>query len=288
VIERLAWATTGAARGADEDEPAALAALAAAGVHVDVVDWADPAVDWASYDRVALRSTWDYAQRLYEFLSWLAAVERVTEVLNPVPLVRWNLDKHYLGDLAAAGVPTIPTAFIEPGRGARLPEQDVVLKPAVGAGSRDVGVYRPDQHDQAQEHIARLHERGESVLVQPRIPTVAEHGEWGLVFFAGSYSHAANKQVELAPSGAVDELFVAEQLAAHVADPAQIAVAQAAVDAVAAQLGAPAYARVDLVRTEDGRNLVLELELIEPSLFLRQGGPGATARLVAALTGGTI
>jgi glutathione synthase/RimK-type ligase-like ATP-grasp enzyme len=285
VIGRLAWATTGAVRGRDEDEPSALAAIAATGARVDVVDWDDPAVDWAAYDRVALRSTWDYAERLYPFLGWLAALEPVTEVLNPVPLVRWNLDKHYLGDLAAAGVPTIPTAFLEPGRIPPLPDQDIVLKPAIGAGSRNVGVYRPDQHDQAHAHIARLHARGEPVLAQPRIATVAEHGEWGLVFFAGRYSHAANKRVELAPSGELDELYAAETLTAHDADPAQIAAAQAAVDAVAAQFGVPAYARVDLVRAEDGGYLVLELELIEPSLFLPQADPDAPARLAAALLG---
>jgi glutathione synthase/RimK-type ligase-like ATP-grasp enzyme len=288
VTERLAWATTAPARGADEDEPAALAALAAAGVRVDVVDWDDPAARWDAYDRVVLRSTWDYTQRIPEFLDWLTAIEPVTAVLNPVPVVRWNLDKHYLGELAAAGVPVIPTAFVEPGDRAELPDREFVVKPAIGAGSRDVGVYRPDERDQAAAHIARLHERGASVLVQPRIPTVAEHGEWDLVFFAGRYSHAANKRLELAHAGAVDELYVAEQLTAHDADPAQIAAAQAAVDAVADRFGVPAYARVDLVRAEDGAHLVLEVELVEPSLFLPQAGPDAPARLAAALTGRAI
>jgi glutathione synthase/RimK-type ligase-like ATP-grasp enzyme len=281
---RLAWATTAEARGADEDEPPALAALAAAGVHVDVLDWHDPAAPWGSYDRVALRSVWDYPQRLPEFRDWLAALEPVTAVLNPAPVVRWNIDKHYLGDLEAAGVPCIPTTFVEPGSVADLPDREFVVKPAIGAGSRDVGGYRPDERVDAAAHVARLHERGESVLVQPRIATVAEHGEWGLVFFAGRYSHAANKRVELAPAGAVDELYVAETLTAHTADPTQIAAGQAAVDAVAARFGVPAYARVDLVRAEDGGHLVLEVELIEPSLFLPQADPSAPARLAAALT----
>jgi glutathione synthase/RimK-type ligase-like ATP-grasp enzyme len=285
VIERLAWATTGQVRGTDEDEPPALAALAATGVRVDVVAWDDPAVRWDAYDRVALRSTWDYPQRLDEFLGWLAAIERVTAVLNPVPLVRWNLDKHYLGELAAAGVPTIPSAFVEPGQRAELPGGEFVIKPAVGAGSRNVAAYGPAEHDGARAHVERLHARGESALVQPRIPTVAEHGEWGLVFFAGRYSHAANKRVDLAPAGAVDELYAAEQLTAHDAEPGQVEVAQAAVDAVAARFGVPAYARVDLVRAGDGGHLVLEVELIEPSLFLPQAGPDAPARLAAALTG---
>jgi len=285
---RLAWATTAQARGDDVDEPPALAALAAAGAQVDVLEWDDPDARWGSYDRVALRSVWDYPQRLPEFLAWLDAIEPVTDVVNPAAVVRWNLDKHYLRDLAAAGVACIPTAFAEPGEAAELPDREFVVKPAIGAGSRDVGAYRPGERAEAAAHVARLHERGESVLVQPRIATVAEHGEWGLVFFAGRYSHAANKRVELAPAGALDELYAAETLAAHDADPAQVAAGRAAVDAVAARFGVPAYARVDLVRAEDGGYLVLEVELIEPSLFLPQAGPLAPVRLAEALVGAAI
>jgi glutathione synthase/RimK-type ligase-like ATP-grasp enzyme len=289
VIGRLAWATARAARGTDDDEPLALAALAAAGVRVDVVDWDDPAARWDSYDRVALRSTWDYPHRLGEFLGWLEAVERVTDVRNPPALVRWNLDKRYLGELADAGVPTIPTTFVEPGGAAEFPAGEFVIKPAVGAGSRDVAAYAPGERAAAAAHVARLHERGGTVLVQPRIASVAEHGEWALLFFAGRFSHAANKRVELAPAGSVAALHVAEDLAAHDADAAQVEVARAAVDAVAARFGVPAYARVDLVRDgadgADGGHLVLEVELVEPSLFLPHGGPAAAGALAAALTG---
>jgi glutathione synthase/RimK-type ligase-like ATP-grasp enzyme len=287
VIDSLAWVTTADARGSDDDEPLALAALAGTGVRVDVVDWDDPAADWAAYDRIALRSTWDYAQRLTEFLGWLDRVEAVTEVRNPAAVVRWNLDKHYLAELADAGVPTIPTTFVEPGEPVRFDGADVVVKPAVGAGSRDVGAYRADQHDLARAHVERLHARGASVLVQPQVRSVAEEGEWGLLFFAGRYSHAANKRVALAPAGAVDELFVAEELAAHEAGPAEVAVARAAVDLLAARFGVPAYARVDLVRDDSARAAdgfrVLEVELVEPSLFLPQADAGAAGRLAAAL-----
>jgi glutathione synthase/RimK-type ligase-like ATP-grasp enzyme len=204
-------------------------------------------------------------------------------------VVRWNLDKHYLAELAAAGVPTIPTAFVEPGDPAELPAGEFVVKPAVGAGSRDVAAYGPDQHDLARTHVARLHARDESVLVQPRIATVAEHGEWGLLFFAGRYSHAANKRIELAPAGSIDALYAAETLTAHDADRDQVDAARAAVEVVSARFGVPAYARVDLVRADDsgrdaGAYLVLEVELIEPSLFLPQAGPEAARSLAVALT----
>jgi glutathione synthase/RimK-type ligase-like ATP-grasp enzyme len=287
VIDSLAWVTTRDARGTDDDEAPALAALAATGVRVEVVDWDDPDVRWAAFDRIALRSTWDYSQRLDEFLGWLDRVDAVTEVRNPAAVVRWNLDKHYLAELAGAGVPVIPTTFVEPGGPVAFEGGDfeggVVVKPAVGAGSRDVGAYRADEHDLARAHVERLSARGASALVQPKVASVEAEGEWGLLFFGGRYSHAANKRIALAPAGVVDDLFVAEELAAHDAGEAQIAVAQAAVDVVAARFGTPAYARVDLVRGDDGGHQVLEVELVEPSLFLPQADAGAAQRLAAAL-----
>jgi len=96
VIKRLAWVTAQGARGLDDDEPIALAALARSGVSVDVVDWDDPGAGWSGYDRVVLRSTWDYPQHLAEFLAWVDAVDAVSELLNPAATVRWNLDKQYL------------------------------------------------------------------------------------------------------------------------------------------------------------------------------------------------
>jgi hypothetical protein len=146
-----------------------------------------------------------------------------------------------------------------------------------------VGAYRADEHDLARAHVERLCARGRSALVQPRVGSVEVEGEWGLLFFAGRYSHAANKRIALAPAGVVDDLFVSEELAAHDAGAAQVAVAQAAVDVVAARFGTPAYARVDLVRDDDGSHRVLELELVEPSLFLPQADAGAAGRLAAAL-----
>ena len=287
VIDRLAWVTARTARGRDRDEPLALAAFAAAGVHVDVVDWDDPEVRWASYDRVALRSTWDYSGRLAEFRHWLGAVGVASELVNPVPLVRWNLDKHYLAELDGAGVPTIPTVFAEPGwlssgGGPALPGTGFVVKPAVGAGSRDVAAYRPDQHAAAREHVDRLHARGATAMLQPMLESVPVHGEWPLVFLGGRYSHAANKRMTLPPVGG-SQSSATQVDSVHTADAEQLTVAGAAIEAVSARVGTPAYARVDLVRDDRGRYLVLELELVEPSLFLSQGGPDAVERLVSAL-----
>ncbi len=283
MIDRLAWVSCREARGRDDDEPLALAALARAGVHVEVVDWDDPDIGWESYDRAVLRSTWDYTQRLAEFRGWLEEVEGKTRLLNPAPLVHWNIDKHYLAELAEAGVPVTPTVFVEPGETPVFPRAHFVLKPAIGAGSRDASSYRPDQGAAARAHVDRLHAGGQSVLVQPFIDSVATDGEWPLVFLGGSYSHAASKRVALPQAGIVEDLFAAETNAAHRADDAQIAAAQQAIDLVTSRFGAPAYARVDLVRDDDDRPCVLEIELIEPSLFLTYADPAAPDRLVAAL-----
>ncbi|MDN6566479.1 MAG: glutathione synthetase, partial [Actinomyces sp.] len=132
------------ARGQDEDEPLALAALARAGVETEVVCWDDPEVDWSRFDRAVLRSTWDYHRHLDAFLTWLDEVDGLTELVNPLALVRWSLDKHYLADLEGAGVPITPTVYIAPGEQSVFPEGDFVVKPAVGAGSQEAASYGAD------------------------------------------------------------------------------------------------------------------------------------------------
>ncbi|KQT95002.1 hypothetical protein ASG49_07830 [Marmoricola sp. Leaf446] len=286
MIGRLAWVTTRAARGRDEDEPLVVPALERSGVVVDVVDWDDPRVDWAGYDRAVLRSTWDYPERLAEFLPWLDRVAAATDLVNPPATVRWSLDKHYLRDLDAAGVPITPTTFLLPGEPADLDGLDggdFVVKPAVGAGSRDTATYGPEHHDVALAHVARLHAADRAVLVQPFLASVATDGEWPLVYLQGRFSHAASKRVAVPRAGAVEDLFAAETNAPHEATADQVAVGDAAMEVVVGLLGTPAYARVDVVRDDDGGCCVLEVELVEPSLFLAQAEPAAVDRLVSAL-----
>jgi glutathione synthase/RimK-type ligase-like ATP-grasp enzyme len=286
VIKKLAWVTTDEARGRDEDEPLGLAALARAGSSVEVVSWRDPAVDWARFERVVLRSAWDYPQRLSAFLTWLDHVAQVSDLVNPPAMVRWSLDKHYLAELEDAGVPVTLTAFVRPGEEPSFPAGDFVVKPAIGAGSRDAASYGGGDHLAATAHVARLHVAGNVVLVQPFVTSVATDGEWPLVFFGGRFSHAANKRVALPRAGSVDDLFAEETNTEHVASAAQIEVAQAAIDYICSTLGTPAYARVDLVRDNAGDYRVLEVELVEPSLFLTHTDAAAADRLAEVLTQG--
>lgn len=285
MVERLAWVTTRAARGRDDDERIAVAALQRAGVAVDVVDWDDARVDWSRFDRVVPRSCWDYPERLTDFLAWADRVATVSELVNPPDIIRWSVDKQYLAELSAAGVPVTSTDFVPPGSAASFPTGDFVIKPSVGAGSRDAAWYGPAQHEEARAHVTRLHECGAVALVQPHLKSVAAEGEWPIIFLGGEFSHAAGKQVSLPRAGVIDGLFAEETNRPHTPSADQRAVAEAAMAVVRQRLGAPAYGRVDLVRDDDGRFCVLEVELVEPSLFLRYADAAAMSRFVAAVGG---
>ncbi len=284
-ISTLAWVTTHGARGLDEDEGPALAALARTGVAVEVVDWDDPTVDWSAFDRVALRSAWDYAERLPEFLDWLARVDSAAELINPLPAVLWSMDKQYLRELEAAGVPITRTDFLAPGTTPQFPPGRFIVKPAVGAGSRGASAYGPAQHAAAAEHVGRLHESGQIALVQPFVASVASDGEWPLVFLGGEFSHAASKRVTVPEASSIQELFATETNTVHTATAEQVRVARTALDVVAERFGTLAYSRVDLVRADDGSSQVLEIELVEPSLFLPYADSEAATRLATVLTG---
>jgi glutathione synthase/RimK-type ligase-like ATP-grasp enzyme len=282
-MTRLAWVTAGVARGTDPDEIPAVAALRQAGVDVVVIDWDDSSIDWSSFDRVVLRSPWDYQERLVEFISWLTEVERVTDLRNPLAPIGWSIDKHYLADLADDGVPITPTRFVEPGESARFEGPAWIVKPSIGAGSRDVVMFRAGDEAESAAHVARLHARGVAALVQPTLSSVARDGEWPMVFFDGRFSHSANKRVRLAGTEGLDELFARETNVPHTATPEQIAVAEQAMAAVERRFGTLTYARIDLVRDDAGGYCVLEVELVEPSLMLPEGGAGAIERLTRAL-----
>ena len=284
MIKNLAWVTTQAAHGRDEDETAVVAALSLAGCAVEIVNWDDKTVNWAKFDKVVLRSTWDYPERLTEFLTWLDHVAAVRDVVNSPAIVRWNLDKNYLHELADARIAITPTVFVEPGDVYEYPIGEFVIKPAIGAGSRDAASYDANQHEIATLHVARLHASGQTVLVQPLLHSIAKDGEWPMVFFGGKFSHAANKRVALPRAGTVDDLFAAETNSPHTPTTSQIKVAQAAIEFVSAKFGMTTYARVDLVLDNQDNFCVLELELIEPSLFVHCADAKAVDRFVEVVT----
>jgi glutathione synthase/RimK-type ligase-like ATP-grasp enzyme len=263
-----------AARDVDEDLPPLESALRNAGADVTIAEWDRPH-DWSRFDIALLRSTWDYPLRLVEFLDWAEAVSRKTKLLNPLPLVKWSSDKHYLSDLAAKQVPTVLTRFVEPGQSperriAELLSQpavdELVVKPAVGAGSRDAQRFGREETPEAARHAQRMLAEQRSVLLQPYLSRVDEHGETALIYFEGEFSHAIRKGPLLKrKEGPTTELFAKEAITARVPDAAELRVGARALQAVPFET--PLYARVDLIRDQQGEPVVLELELIEPSLF---------------------
>jgi glutathione synthase/RimK-type ligase-like ATP-grasp enzyme len=267
----LALVTSSAARPLDTDLPLLLTELPDA----RIVNWDDRTVDWAAFDAVVIRSTWDYHAHLEQFLQWARSVAAVTALWNPLQLIEWNVDKRYLAELAASGVPIVPTEFVTVDDELPVCAGDIVVKPCVGAGS--VGVRRfGDDPAGAHEHIEALRARGAVPMVQHYMAAVDEHGETGMVFIGGAFSHAFRKEPILASTVELEAgMFAREQVAATVPSPAERALGEL----VIAALPPTAYARVDLLPTDAGP-VLLELEVIEPSLFLHLD-PAAPSRAAA-------
>ena len=282
LVPRIAIASALAALPLDEDLPALHAALDAAGLQHETLSWDDPTVSWQRFDAVLLRSTWDYTQRLPEFLAWCERVSALTRLLNPLPIVRWNTDKHYLGELAAKGVPVIDSFYVEPGQaGDGFPDlAEFVVKPTVGAGSRDTQRYVREERGAAIAHVQRLLDAQRAVLVQPYLSAVDTQGETALLFFAGKFSHAIRKGPLLKRGeGPTRALFAPEHISAREPSAQEMATARKVLAALPVQ--SLLYARVDLLPSAQGPQL-LELELTEPSLFFPTH-PNAAERFVAAL-----
>ena len=262
----------------DPDLPIAWSALRAAGCVVDLVRWDDADADWAGYDLAVVRSCWDYAWRLEEFLTWAGSVPRLR---NPVEVLRWNTDKRYLRDLERAGLPVVPTAW----NPSELPEAgEWVVKPSVSAGSRDTARWS-DPAD-ALAHVAALTGAGRTAMVQPYLASVDDAGETAMLFIGGAFSHAVRKGPLLGRGeGVRSDRDSRGDLAPAVPTQAQCDLASAVFDAVPGLTGTavpPLYARIDLVQDDAGRPVVLEVELTEPSLFLPQA-PQAAATFVRAV-----
>ncbi|MEV8586702.1 hypothetical protein [Streptomyces sp. NPDC051180] len=276
----LALVTDRSSLPIDYDMPLLLEACRAAGIAAETCSWDDPDVDWSRFDAVLLRSPWSYVDDLPRFLSWCTGVAEATRLLNPLRVVRWNLDKHYLADLTAAGVPVVPSAFVAPDAdplpalryflAAHPLAAEIVVKPTVGAYSRHVRRFPRTRETEAAGAIAELLGQGHHVILQPYLESVDRDGETDLIYFDGAYSHAIRKRALLGADGTVDVPAFDARSARHATEDER-AVASAALAAAADLLdlsGPLLYGRVDLVRGADGAPVVLELELCEPSLSM--------------------
>jgi len=262
--------------------------LERAGLSCEPVVWDDAGVDWSAFDGMVVRATWDYTGRIEDFRAWVRSVAATTPVANPPDVLVWNGDKRYLDDLAAAGVPVVDTRFLEPGGPVELPDwPELVVKPAVSAGARRTGRFTAGERGEALSLVAAIHAEGTTAMVQPFLEAVDRDGEIDVVAFAGEPSHAVAKGglLPAEPTWADDTSRVLgewsrpEPLTAELAAFARHALAAVPSDETLL------YARVDSALDADGTRRLMELELVEPYLFLAAApDPAAAADRFAAAT----
>ncbi len=272
----------------DPDEAPLLTALRARGVRAETLEWDDPDARFEEARVTLLRATWNYHRVPERFARWVDAVSAQTALYNPAAVVHWNMHKRYLLELGARGVPVVDTELVPQSTDAQASEPlaairarrgfgDVVIKPAVSAGSRATQRFGDSELAAGEAHLRAITAR-EDALVQPYLREISQRGERSLVWIDGEITHALRKAPRFAGEGegitAVDDVTQAER-----------ALAERAIEAAPGPLF---YARIDLVTTDAGPQL-MELELIEPSLYFEasQHGldrfvDGALARLAGA------
>lgn len=281
---RVAYLSMGDLTGFFAYDDLSFPALAARGWEGCEIAWDRPNVDWSEFAAVVIRSTWDYTKRSAEFLQALEVIERSgTLLLNSLATVRWNLDKHYLRELEQRGVPIVPTSWLPRlnSRAELLPlfEQfqtmELVVKPTIGANADDA--FRLRQDDPANWESVEQVYRERPLQAQPFLESIVSEGEYSLFYFDGVFSHAVLKRP------ATGDFRVQEEHGGQISasNPAT-EIKQAAERAMAALPEPVLYGRVDLVRLADDSWRVIEIELIEPSLYFPYA-PESIERFVAAL-----
>ena len=279
--KRVALATSEDYRLLSDDDRALIAPLAAHGISAQPAIWTDPGFSWNACDAVIVRSCWDYHLKPAKFLDWVASLAQAGVPLwNPPEMLRWNTNKIYLRDLEARGVKVIPTLWPEEPVNlreelAKARWERAVLKPRISATAHRTALITNDNAEQAHELLHEL-QRGPGAMIQKFVDDILERGEWSLIFFAGEFSHAVIKTPK------AGDFRVQHDFGGSVthAQPSP-ALIDAAAHAVIAVSPRPLYARVDGVES-DGVLLLMELELIEPGLFLTST-PRAAARFADAI-----
>jgi glutathione synthase/RimK-type ligase-like ATP-grasp enzyme len=272
---QIAIATCAAHADPKADDGLLREALQARGVEARAVVWDAEGIDWSEFDLCLVRSTWDYHEKHQRFLSWAQQVEAASALRNPADLIAWNSDKSYLRKLGERGVRIVPTVWVDRDDGADLEEiladegwDEAIVKPVVDLGARNLRRARPGENPTALDEVLR---RG-NAMVQPFLPSVEEQGELSLIYIASELTHAVRKRpapgdfrVQSIWGGSVErtepesaEIELAEQALAQLDEP-------------------PLYARVDLVTDPKGEPCLIELELIEPNLYLQAFPPAAEA-----------
>ena len=281
-MPRIALATSAKYPALTEDDRLLLEPLAQQGFEAEPGVWDDRNFAWSSCNAVVIRSCWDYHLKLEEFLRWIASLQAAgVTIFNSAALIRWNAKKTYLRDLEAQGTMIVPTLWSEPGTSADLRAQlqelgwtKAVIKPRISATAYRTQVVTAENADSARGLFDELRS-GVGVMVQKFMDSIVSEGEWSLMFFGGRFSHAVLKT----PSAGDFRVQHDFGGTSRIADPPR-SVLESATRTVRS-VDPSIYARVDGV-VEDGQFLLMELELIEPALFL-ESHPEAALRFADAI-----
>ena len=282
----IALVTTQAARGHDHDLDILTTALDAASQQWQIVNWDDASIDWSQFSIAVLRSTWDYYARLNEFVAWVDRVSAKTTLCNPPEIVRWNVDKRYLQEMSANGVPVMATTFVSQSSDItpELVAGDVIIKPVVSAGSNNTARHR-NNAVAARAQLDHILSNGGVAMVQPYSPTIDSVGETGLVYLGGKFSHAFGKDSVFGEAEQVHNgVHVQEVITARTANPNEHLLGDSVMKFLINKFGVtPLYARIDMVTNIDGVPEIMEVELTEPSLYLHldAGSPERAATALA-------
>jgi glutathione synthase/RimK-type ligase-like ATP-grasp enzyme len=279
---RIAIATCAGYDDHKVDDDLLREALRERGGEARAVVWDEEEADWSEFDLCLVRSTWDYHEKHRRFLAWARQLEAGAQLRNPADVIAWNSEKTYLRELGAAGVRIVPTVWVDRDDGTELEEvlvgegwEEAVVKPTIDLGARNLHRARVGEGAAALELALR---QSPTAMVQPFLPSVEAEGELSLVYIAGELSHVVRKRpapgdfrVQSIWGGTVSrdeptgaEVELADQALAQLREP-------------------PLYARVDLVSGPDGNPCLIELELIEPNLYLKEHPPAAEHLAKAAL-----
>jgi len=281
-MRRVALVTSSKFPELTADDRLLLAPLAEHGIQGEATVWDDSALDWLAYDAIVLRSTWDYHLKPGKFLRWVDSLAGARAPLwNPPTLIGWNANKAYLRDLDARGVAIVPTFWPEAGERATLRERlqtldwrKAVVKPRISATAYRTELVAVEDANSAQPLLDELL-AGPGVMVQKFMDSIVDEGEWSLMFFDGVFSHAVLKTPASGDFRVQSDFGGSDRLAdppAHVLQ---------SVNQIIQSVEPTLYARVDGV-VESNQFLLMELELIEPALFL-SSHPAALARFAEAI-----
>ena len=269
-MSRIAFLTMDSLHGFVSYDALVSDCLAVRGIAVEYVSWRNARANWDDYEMVVIRSPWDYQHSVDEFMAVLENISASNAILwNPIDVVRWNVRKTYLQQLHDQGIVIVPTQFVQSPTESQLRgmfdafgSDQIVIKPVVGANANDTFWLRSDSCADLLRQIETLY-RGRLALLQPFIQSVVEYGETSHMFFDGQHSHSVLKTPK------AGDFRVQEEHGSHIQpiqpDSALIACAKRSLEPVPQQT---LYGRVDLVELSNGQQAVMELDLIEPSLYL--------------------